>query len=101
MSQLVGEGHAGETSQGFISICPQIPGFGVGPEAAVCSVTEKGKTNFCLPVAGADLTFAGWVGELSSCYSQREAEQLPSVSSGKSFRLKGTEEVCFFFNQYR
>jgi len=31
---------------------------------------RKGKTNFCLPVAGADLTFAGWVGELSSCFPE-------------------------------
>lgn len=59
VGQLVGESHVGDKSQGFISISApacRCLGLGVGPEAAVFSVTEKGKMNFCLPVAG-----TGWV----------------------------------------
>lgn len=78
-----------------------MPGLGVGPKAAVCSVTEKGKTNLCLPVAGADLTFAGWWvsfqvviprGRLSSFYLWAQARAQNKGHRGSFY---------FFLNQYR
>lgn len=85
----------GETSQGFISICPQMPGLGVGPEAVVCSVTERERLTSAYQWQGLTSRLqAGWVS--FQVVSQKEAEQLLSVSSGHSFRLKGTGEVCFF-----
>ena len=77
-----------------------MPGLGVGPEAVVCSVTERERLTSAYQWQGLTSRLqAGWVS--FQVVSQKEAEQLLSVSSGHSFRLKGTGEVCFFFNQNR